>query len=580
MSTTPIKKEVRFSVHIPKSDYRDDIHYIREDHTLEDGTVVPHTYLVKDWKRPVYVVKQQYQNYIDKKEFEDKDKLNVQLTTQSDINRTVANMLGTPHLATQQDKLKSSPYLYGYDITSTSLIKLMSLRRNEFVQSPYSVASFDIETNPLTNEILMATITYKNKSYTAIMKSFLKNIPDPNYRLKLAIEKYLPNYKDLDFKLSIHNNQIDLLKDIFKVANEWAPAFMSIWNMDFDISRIMEVLKKYNVNPVDVICDQSIPRYARVCRYKQGPKKKVTASGLVKPINPSLQWHSLISTSKFYVIDAMCVYRQLRIAKPEKPSYSLDAILRDELNTQKLKFKEADDYKAINWHLFMQENYPIEYIVYNIYDCLSMLELDEKNKDIASTLPAFAGITDFQKFSSQVRKITDAMFLFGLERNKIIGTAGKKPDSKNNIDEEIDDSILDDDDSEENENDPSKYKTLDLKGWIQLLPQNLLLNEGLKCIEEYPDVTTNVRGITCDLDASSSYPSCTLVANVSKKTCVNELIKVEGIPEKTFREQNLSICLGNANMLEYCNVMLGLPSIDTIDKYLNNSENVLDSKIQ
>lgn len=563
-----LKKEVRFSWHLPKNSYRDiDLHYVREDITYDDGKVEPKTYLLKEWKRPIYTTIPTMRNYKDKREFEHKDNLHMQMTTQSDINMTAANMLGTPHLASQPDKLKTSPYLYGYDITSTSLIKLTSLRRNDFVQSTYSVAAFDIETNPATNEILMATLAFQGKTYTAIQSKFLKNIPDPNYRVKKAIEKYLPNYVNLDFTLKLHDNEIDMLKDIFRVANEWKPVFVAVWNLDFEMTRTFETLKKFNVNPVDVICDQSIPRQYRVCRYKQGLKKKVTASGVVKPINPSLQWHTLISTSSFYMIDAMCVFRQLRMAQPERPSYSLDAILQSELGSRKLSFEEAEAYKGVNWHFFMQEKFPIEYIVYNLYDCLGILELDTKNKDLSNALPSFAGISDFQKFNSQVRKVTDAVFLFGLEKGLIIGTPGKVKEEEKVEKDEIDDSLLNED-----ENDPSKYNTLDLKGWIQLLPQNLLLHDGLKCLEEYPDVVTNVRGLTSDLDASSAYPSSTLVANVSKATCVNELISVEGISEEVFRTQNLGICLGRPNMLEYMNVMLNLPRIDEVDDILNKLE--------
>ena len=563
MSKEIVKKEVRFSWHIPKNDQRDDLHYIREDHTLEDGSVVPHTYLTKDFKRPVYVSKTNFRNYKEKREFEEKDKLNMQLTTQSDINRTVANMLGQPHLASQPDKVKASPYVYGYDITSTSFIKLMSLNKNNFIQSTCTVAVFDIETDIDDNHIKMATVTYGNKSYTSILSSYLKNISDVDYRVKKAIEKYLPKYVNLEFTIKEHGNEVDLLKDIFRVCNEWAPVFLAVWNMDFDIPRCLDRLKYFNVNPIDVICDKTVPRWARVCRYKQGLKKKITASGVVKPINPSLQWHTLICTSKFYVIDAMCVYRQLRMAKAEKTSYSLDYILQDELGSRKLKFEEANEYKGAKWHIFMQENYPIEYIVYNIYDCLGVLELDAKNKDLSNVLLSFAGISDLQKFNSQVRKVSDAVFLFGLEKNLIIGTVGKNKEEVKAEEDEIDDSLLGESEDEE------IYKTLDLKGWIQLLPQNLLLHDGLKCLEEYPDVVTNIRGVTVDLDCSSAYPSCTLSANVSKATCVNELISIEGITEEVFRTQNLGVCLGGANTIEYATVMFGMPSLDEIDKYID-----------
>lgn len=548
-----LKRETRFSWHIPAIvGKRDDYHYVREDVTYTDGKVEPRTFLVKDFTRPVWCTKEAFRNHREKKEFEDKDKLLCKKTTQSNINSAVANLLGQSYLVSSPDKLKASPYVYGYDIPSTSLLKLVSLKRNNFNQSKYSMASFDIETNVDTDEILMATIAYGNRTHTAVLRKYLKNIGDVNTRVKNSINNLLPRYSNLDFKVTIHNDEVSLLKDVFKVANEWKPVFLAIWNMDFDISKILQCLKRHNVNPIDVICDLNIPRHLRVCRYKQGVKKKVTASGRVKPVNPSMQWHTLICTSTFYVIDPMCAYRQLRTTDPEKPSYSLDYMLSSELNSGKLKFDAANKYKGAHWHTFMQENYPIEYIVYNLYDCLGMLELDTKLKDISVKLPSFAGITDFARFNSQVRKVSDALFLFGLDKDKVLGTAGSVTEEEEDTDEEFD------------EDDPSNYDTLGLKGWIQLLPQNLLLNRGLTILKDNEGVRTNVRGLTCDLDASSAYPSVIQATNCSKSTTKNELISVEGVRSDVFKEQNLSICLGNANILDYFNTMFDTPPIDTL----------------
>lgn len=564
-----VRKEVRFAIHLPKNDSREDAHYVKEQIWYEGESVpTPKSYIAINFKRPIWVTKNAYRNHKEKKEFEDVDKLNKGYTTQSEINFSVAGLLGTPHLANSIDAIKSSPYVYGYDITSTSLIKYTTLKKNDFIQSPYTVGSFDIETNPDTDEIIIATIAFGKRTYTAVLAKFIRGVSDITYRVKRAIETYLPNYEnyytDLDFKIEAFDNEVDLLKAVFKVANEWAPDFLAIWNMNFDIPMILKRLKYFNVSPSEVICDQSIPRKYRYCRYKEGISKKVTASGVLKPINPSLRWHTLYSTSSFYVIDAMCVYRQLRMAKQEEPSYSLDSILKKELNTQKLKFKEADGYSGLKWHFFMQEKYPVEYIVYNIYDCLSMLELDNKIKDLTTTMPSFAGITDFNKFNSNPKKIVDALFLFGIERGRVIGTVPKLNKKEEEIVDEDLDKIIEEEDDED-DMDPSKYKTLSLKGWIQLLPQHLLLNEGLKCLEEYPDIVTNVRGVVCDQDASAAYPSCTLVANVSKETCRHEIIKMEGVKEDTFKEMNLSVCLGNANMLEYFTTMFDIPSLLDIE---------------
>jgi hypothetical protein len=190
-------------------------------------------------------------------------------------------------------------------------------------------------------------------------------------------------------------------------------------------------------------------------------------------------------------------------------------------------------------------------------------------------------MTDFAKFNSNPKKIVDALFLFGLEQGRIVGTAAKPPREKEGDDEADIPDVDDEMDADENEDEEggarANYTNLDLKGWIQLLPQNLLVPEGLTILEDYPHVNTNVRGMVYDVDATSAYPTCTMVANVSKETCVNELISIEGVSEETFREQNLSMCLGGVNTLEYFERMFGLPSLQEVDRILGLSPTPVNS---
>ncbi len=554
-----VKKEIRYAFHLAANESinRPDLHFVKEVTTDKEGNRKSRCFYTENYQRQFWVTVPNKRNHKEKKEFEHKEFLNAYKTTQSEINRSVARALDLAYLANSPDKLKASPYLYGYDVKSTGLIKLASLKKNDFVQSAYTVGAADIETKVDTKEILMKTFVVNGEIHTAVMRSFLKGVSDPVLRVKNAIEHYIPEYKDWKLNLTVHDDVIDLLKHIFKVANVVAPDFLAYWNIQFDLDVIFECLKERQVNPIDVIPDQSLPRNYRTCRFIEGPRKKVTSSGVVKPINPSLRWHKVVSTSNFHFIDAMCVYRQLRLAEPEEPSYSLDSILTKHLKKGKLKFTEADAYKADKWHTFMQENYPIEYIVYNIYDCIGMLELDAKTNDLSRSLPSFSGMTDFNDFNSQVKKVSDAIFLFGLDNNMVIGTVGgveKKSDEETELPD-------DDEEDEDDEYDVSKHKALGLKGWIQLLRQDLLYKDGLKCLSDFPDVKTNIRGMNSDLDSVSSYPTCSITANVSKATTKTEVISMGNIPERVFKEQNLSICLGASNMLEYNSVMFGMPNL-------------------
>lgn len=566
-----LRREVRYAVHIPANPKMDrpDTHYVKEQVFYKDGSQEPRTFLTKDYQRSVFVTKQSYRNHQDKKEFELIDRLHEQKCTQSDITKAVAGMLGQPHLSNSPDKIKASPYVYAMDQTSTSLIKLKSLRTNNFIQSPYTVASFDIETstNESNREILMATIAFGNRAHSVVNRNWVDESRAPKEKVLKALQMYLPEYSDkLDWRVTFHDSEVDLLTSVFETANEWAPDFFAVWNINFDMKVILERLKKYGVNPVDVICDKTIPRSYRLCKYKEGITKKVTASGVHKPISPSLQWHNLIATTRFHAIDAMCVYRQIRMAKQEEPSYSLDAILQKVLNKRKLSFTQADEYSGAKWHDFMQQSYPIEYMVYNLYDCLGMLELDAKTKDLCQSLPSGAGMTDFAKFNSNPKKIVDALFIFGLERGEVVGTVGpvNRQEQEVKVAQVEDSDVVSDDDDEGEE----EHKALGLRGWIQLLPQNHLLVDGLQCLEEFPLVKTSVRGTVADVDATAAYPTATLVSNASKATCFNEIIDIKGVSEETFRQQNLSVCLGGVNSLEYFNVMFSMPAIDSLEMSL------------
>ena len=116
----------------------------------------------------------------------------------------------------------------------------------------------------------------------------------------------------------------------------------------------------------------------------------------------------------------MCAYKYIRLSKAEEPSYSLDAILNKELKLGKLKFDEAKMLEnSIEWHRFMQEKYPLEYIVYNRFDCISMILLDNKTNDLKAVVPVFSGLSPFSYFNSQPKLIGNSLYFFLLSKNKV-----------------------------------------------------------------------------------------------------------------------------------------------------------------
>ena len=452
--------DCKFAIHVPtRSSDIPDIHLIKELIEYTDGSFGSNLRIVKDFKRPFWITKAEDQDHKNKKEWESKDKLIEYSVTQSELKFKVAKALGKQWSKDSLKQLSQSPYLYGSDITSTALLKRQYQTKYPEANYKSSVAVYDIETDVIygTGSIIVATIVFQNKIFTVATEFFMQGYSTPNYYVDIAFNKYLGEYKEklnLEYEFSVVKTPADAVKAIFKKAHEWGPDFIAIWNMDFDIPRTIKAIEDAGYDPKDVFSDPKIPKPFRRCEYKEGKKKKVTASGKVTPIVPSSQWHTLYCTSSFYVIDAMCVYKRIRTPPAqEEPSYSLDAILKKELNITKLKFVEADAYTGLKWHEFMQSKFKAEYIVYNMFDCLAMLELDTKTKDLSHTFSSYAGITDFDKFTSNPRRIHDELDGFCQSKGLVLSSSGSAPQV--DVAEIIEDAEEDD-----------VLESLSLKGWI------------------------------------------------------------------------------------------------------------------
>ena len=316
----------------------------------------------------------------------------------------------------------------------------------------------------------------KDRVFTAINSDFLSGYgPNVIEQLQNKLQHYIGEYvekRKIKWEIKLVDSESAIIIECFNKAHEWKPDFVAIWNIAFDMNKMLQALDRAKIDPKDVFSDPSVPHNYRFFKFKQGPKQKVTASGKITPIKPAAQWHTVYCPASFYFIDAMCAFKHIRISEAERQSYSLDNILDEKLGIRKLKFEEANKYRGLEWHQFMQQYYPLEYIVYNVFDCVSMEELDEVTSDLNLTLPMMAKCSDFENFKSQPRRLVDDLHFFCLELDppRVIGTTS--------------DELEGDEDSE----------TLDLTGWVITLPAHLVADNGLKCIEENPELRTNIRG--------------------------------------------------------------------------------------
>lgn len=474
MTSTAI--ECRFAVYCKSNESGNDLHLVKEIHHYPDGTTKPVLKHIHNYKRPFFITKKGKQNFKDFKEwmpFEDLDRFE---TTQTRLVDSIARALGKPYFQGTLKDLCASPYIFGADITSTSIIKQTYRDKWPELQTPYSNAVFDTETDMVkgTGEILMATLSNKSDVLCVVSREFVAGFADPVNQIKDCARRLIGDVLDarkVELNVVIVDSEIAIVKTIFDHAHETKPDFVSIWNEEFDIDKCLEACRKAQVDPADIFSDPSVPREFRHFKFKKGPAKKEMASGRILNFKPAQRWHSLSIPASFYIIDAMQAYKQVRTGAPEESSYSLDNILAKEFKgkIKKLKIPEADKYSGAEWHVFMQKNYQIEYVVYNIFDCIGMELLDEKTMDLQLSLPMFAGCTDFANFNSLPRKSMNELHWVCRDLGLVPGSTASEMTDENDAD------------------------TTDVKGWIVMLPSHLVADNGLKIIKENPEVRTNIR---------------------------------------------------------------------------------------
>lgn len=548
-----VARECRFATYVKSNDDKSkDMHVIKEVLHYDDGSVKPNLLKIEQYLRSYYVTKKGLRNYKSKKEWTDLNDVDEFKSTQRDLIYNVAKSIGTPWFKGTMRDLQESPYIYGTDISSTAIIK-QSYKSKWDVTTASTNAVFDTETDVIygTGQIIMATVSFKDKLITVVQESFVRGFSNVNDRVQKLCQRYLGEIfekRNIKAEVVIVPKEIDVVKVSIKKAHEWMPDFLSVWNLSFDMNKIIDACERANTSIGDIMSDPSVPPEYRHFKYKEGLAKKTTASGVVISYKPSDRWHSVFAPSSFYWIDAMCAYKKIRVGSPEEKSYSLDAILGKELNISKLKFKEADAYTGLAWHQKMQTDYKLEYIVYNMFDCISMEMLDEKTLDLALSLPMFSGNSDYNNFNSQPKRLADSMHYFCLNNNKVLGsTSGEMKEEED-------------------------AETTSLSGIIVMLPSHLVADNGLQIIEENPDVRTNIRFAVADMDILSAYPTAGACFNVSKETTKRELLKIDGLDDRTQRMECINISAGHTNAVEVACKLYSLPTLDNIlDEFKRSS---------
>lgn len=540
----------------------DDLIFVKEVVHLKDGRKIPQTRMLKNYQRPFWVTKPGFRTHKEKKEWEDLDRLDKFECSQAGLDRAIKRALDIKAPIFGMKRLARNPYLYGADITATAIVKKYYMDKWPTCRSQNTVAVLDLETDVVhgTGDPIYGAVTFKDKAIMAVSESFLNGCPgwkkDPKefeQAMKEYFYKRLPEMAEerkMELEVRVVPTALDIIKVIISKAHEWQPDFMAIWNINFDIPKILECVEKYGGDAGDIFSDPSVPPQFRKIWYKEGPAKKVTANGREEALHWVDRWHTLFCPASFYVVDQAAVFRKLRVANGREASYALDAILKKYTDVKKLKNEKADQMSGIEWHIYMQSEEPLEYGAYNIVDCVACEILDEHPKigDLRQSISMQAGHSDYDKFPSQPRRTVDDLHFFCLGLGKVIGTT---PD---NLKTEFDE------------------MTVSIRDWISTLPAHLIESPGLHCIEESPQIASMIYPAVYDLDVAAAYPNGEDILNASKETTVGEVVKIKGVMEEVQRQTGINLTAGTVNATETCCSILKAPNFETLLKDFEENE--------
>jgi len=376
--------------------------FVKEKIKYADGTIKPNVVLYKNPKRSFYVTQKRYRSYKFKPEFEILSRLDKYTCYDYELETKVAEVLGMGRGYFKRAQLFKSPYIFGADINIEALIKMSYLNSYPDEKLPPSVGFLDIETSIDTGQIILISYMHDDVVHTAILESFLFEDVG-NQRVAVKKDDLLNHIKTnlasrtkgltLTFDLEIFDSEIKLIAWTMKHVHASEVDFVSIWNMNFDIPKILGSIERQKYQAIDIFSSPLLPREYRYLRYYEDQR----------PVDHfTLKWHWLYSTCGSQFIDAMGLFSQCRKTAGYRDKYDLNSVLADEVGQEKLPLTEGS-------HVIMQRHHFKDYIVYNIFDVVGLRLLEDKNKDVL-TMTVLCGPTPVNKFNAQTHRSTNSMY--------------------------------------------------------------------------------------------------------------------------------------------------------------------------
>lgn len=344
--------------------------------------------------------------------------------------------------------------------------------------------------------------------------------------------------EDYDFKYKFFfvDSEAEVIDTYFNNIHITEPDFVAFWNQHFDITTIINRMKKLKMNIPDVMCPDYIPSDLKYVKWnrenvkpsfgsKGGDSEKSSA-------HPSRAWHWLEVAGKTQWYDQMSLYSNLR-KRFTLPSYKLDDIGKNEVKVQKVNFRDH----GYTMKSVIHKDFAL-YMRYSIKDVYVQYKIEQKVEDLDKYI-LFSGNTRLSKGTKISYVIKNVMMKSFLEQGLIIGNT-----------------VL--------------YDVRDFTPGAIVSDPNLMRKKGMM-INGYE---TNIFKNVIDFDAASLYPNLMISFNISKSTLFGRIFRIF---RKTKDEELNISCTGaefnsalqtiDVSVFDMCKKVFGLPSIeDLIDE--------------
>jgi len=541
--------------------------------TLDNGERYPTIVIPENYERPFWITKPDFRrNQPEKIQFEFLHRLDKFKATQRNLRREICSKLGygSPGLPLRQ--IARSQYLYGTDPGPEVFLKQAYMDRWPTAFQPNAVSVIDVETdvNGLLDPVKQLPILWSevNDDEVIVYVNEQWSYDVPNYE-ELLREDYnaiIPQWVDglrnkvkdketgeypdwvdsilrMKFTVRMLPSQYHITDSMLQHLHMTQPDIVTGWNVFFDFKRAAESIEHAGRNVSQAFSDPRVPMHYQRLTFREGPQSKLTSSGKSMRLDPQEQWHVVLSTSSFRILDSMQIYWQLRKAKgKESGGYGLGAVLDRQLSIGKLHHATEDSSipeGTLHWHMEMQLKYKVRYGSYNAVDSIGVWVLNKKNDDLSSQISTLAGSLDYSNFNSQPKiNSTDMLFSVMKKSKRVICSTSDQMKTK--LDE----------------------KLIGRDGWIVTFPSHNVESTGLFLFEDMPEVQSMLHMFNADADVETTYPIAGIIQNVAKETTLVEPCRIQGVPPSVQRLISVNMSGGRVNAIEIMQATCKIPALD------------------